>query len=71
VPSKLQEFVAEMQAAGREMVKDVRATAHEAYFGQPEHPGELGAPLNPLQREVYEQKHDAQPQKDGPEMQME
>ncbi len=65
------EFIAELQAMSREAAKDVRATAHETYFGQPEHAQEIGTPMNPLPREVYEQKHDIEPQNDGPEMQME
>ncbi|OWK35152.1 hypothetical protein [Fimbriiglobus ruber] len=54
---KLQEFLAEMKAMGREAVKDVRQTVHEAYFGAPEHAPEPGAPLNKTARETYEEKH--------------
>ncbi|OWK42371.1 hypothetical protein [Fimbriiglobus ruber] len=54
---KLQEFLAEMKAMGREAVKDVRQTVHEAYFGAPEHAPEPGAPMNKLPRETYEEKH--------------
>ncbi len=38
---------AELKAMGRESIKDIRATLHETYFGQPEHMSELGTPLNP------------------------
>jgi hypothetical protein len=38
---------AELKAMGREAIKDIRGTLHESYFGQAEHTGELGAPLNP------------------------
>ena len=38
---------AELKAMGREAIKDVRATLHETYFGQPEHMSEAGSPLNP------------------------
>lgn len=38
---------AQLKAMGREAVKDVRATLHETYFGQPEHMSEMGTPLNP------------------------
>lgn len=38
---------AELKAMAREAVKDIRGTIHETFFGSPEHPGELGTPLNP------------------------
>lgn len=38
---------AELKAMGREAVKDIRGTLHQTYFGQPEHMGEMGTPLNP------------------------
>lgn len=38
---------AEIKAMGREGLKDIRATLHETYFGQPEHMSEPGSPLNP------------------------
>lgn len=38
---------AELKAMGREAVKDIRGTLHQSYFGQPEHMGEMGTPLNP------------------------
>jgi hypothetical protein len=38
---------AELKAMGREAVKDIRGTLHQAYFGQPEHMSEMGTPLNP------------------------
>lgn len=38
---------AELKAMGREALKDVRGTLHQAYFGQPEHISEMGTPLNP------------------------
>lgn len=38
---------AELKAMGREGIKDIRATLHETYFGQPEHMSEAGSPLNP------------------------
>ncbi len=38
---------AELKAMGREAVKDVRGTIHQSFFGQPEHPSEMGTPLNP------------------------
>lgn len=54
----MKEFLAQMEAAGREAVKDVRATVHEIYSGRPEHAAEVGAPGNVLQREAYEAKHE-------------
>jgi hypothetical protein len=48
----------------REAINDVRQTVEEVYFDKPEHAMEPGTPMNPTQREVYEQKHEAQPQKD-------
>ncbi|WP_437193975.1 hypothetical protein [Planctomicrobium sp. SH527] len=38
---------AELKAMGREAIKDIRGTLHQAYFGQPEHMSEMGTPLNP------------------------
>lgn len=38
---------AEIKAMGREAIKDIRATLHQSYFGQPEHMPEQGTPLNP------------------------
>lgn len=38
---------AELKAMGREAIKDIRGTLHEAYFGKPEHMSEMGTPLNP------------------------
>ena|SRR5581483_6898954 len=43
---------AEFSAIGREMLKDVRETMHQTFFGQREGPGEPGAPLNPTMQEV-------------------
>jgi len=43
---------AELKAMGREGVKDIRATLHETYFGQPEHMSEAGSPLNPTPQMV-------------------
>lgn len=40
-------FVAQIQAMGREAMKDIRGTVHETFFGKPEHASELGTPLNP------------------------
>jgi hypothetical protein len=37
----------ELNAIGREAIKDIRNTVHEAFFGRPETPGEPGTPLNP------------------------
>jgi hypothetical protein len=42
----------------REAINDVRGGVHEAYFGTHEHAMEPGTPMNPTQREVYEQKHE-------------
>jgi hypothetical protein len=39
----------QLAAMGREMVKDVRASVHESFFGRPEHAPEGGAPGNPTQ----------------------
>ena len=68
--SKLNEFFAEVNAMAREAVKDVRQTANEVYFGKGEHAAEMGAPLNPLPRETYEQKHQIEPEK-GRDIEME
>lgn len=38
---------AELKAMGREAIKDIRGTLHQAYFGLQEHPSEMGTPLNP------------------------
>jgi hypothetical protein len=43
-------------AIGREAIKDVRGTVNQVFFGQAEGVGEPGAPLNPLQSEVAEQR---------------
>lgn len=42
----------ELKAMGREAIKDVRATAHETFFGKHEHASEIGTPLNPPSYEV-------------------
>jgi hypothetical protein len=42
----------ELAAMMREMIKDLRNTQHEVFFGQPERSGEPGAPLNPTQGEI-------------------
>jgi hypothetical protein len=42
-------FGGEFDAMFREMVKDIRQTAHESFYGRGEHAGEIGAPLNPTQ----------------------
>jgi len=39
----------QLVAMGREMVKDVRSTVHESFFGRPEHAAEQGSPGNPTQ----------------------
>lgn len=39
----------QLAAMGREMVKDVRASVHESFFGRPEHAPEQGSPGNPTQ----------------------
>lgn len=41
-------------AISRELVKDVRQTFEEVFFGHHEHHGELGAPLNPLYSDLAE-----------------
>lgn len=43
---------AELKAMGRESVKDIRATLHETYFGQPEHMSEMGVPMSPTPQMV-------------------
>jgi hypothetical protein len=43
---------AELKAIGREAIKDVRATVHQTFFGQPEHMAEMGTPLNPTPQVV-------------------
>ncbi len=43
---------AELAAMGREMIKDVRGTLMESYFGKPEHASEPGTPLSPTMQEV-------------------
>lgn len=52
--AKLPKFSAELEAMGREVVKDIRGTLHQAFFNQPEHPGEPGTPLNPTPQLVTE-----------------
>jgi hypothetical protein len=52
-------------AMGREAIKDVRNTLHETYFGQGEHGGEPGAPLNPTQGEIAAARQE-DPQLYGP-----
>lgn len=42
----------ELKSMVREGVKDIRATLHESYFGQPEHAPEMGTPLNPTPQET-------------------
>jgi hypothetical protein len=39
----------QLAAMGREIVKDVRASVHESFFGRPEHAAEQGSPGNPTQ----------------------
>lgn len=39
----------QLAAMGREMVKDVRSSVHESFFGRPEHAAEPGTPGNPTQ----------------------
>jgi hypothetical protein len=51
---KLPKFGAELEALGREMVKDIRGTIHQAFFNQPEHASEPGTPLNPTPQLVTE-----------------
>ena len=48
---------AELGAMGREGIKDIRQTLNEAFFGAGEHAPELGTPLNPVQREVFDARH--------------
>jgi hypothetical protein len=60
----LEQVAAEVKPIAREMINDTRSTAHEMYFGQSEHAMEPGTPMNPTQREVYEQKHDVEKQPD-------
>jgi hypothetical protein len=67
---RLDETISEIKAMGRELTKDVRQTVNEVYSGKGEHASELGTPLNPLQRETYEEKHRSEPEKD-PEIEME
>jgi hypothetical protein len=62
--SKLNEFLAEVKAMGRELTKDVRQTVNEVYFEKGEHAPEPGAPLNKLPRETYEEKHKSESEKD-------
>lgn len=47
---------AELKAMTREMIKDVRGTIHESFFGRPEGPGEPGAPLNHTQAEISQDR---------------
>ncbi len=47
---------AELKAMGREAIKDVRNTLHEAFFGQREGMGEPGAPLNYTQAEISQDR---------------
>jgi hypothetical protein len=58
----MKEFLAELSVMAREAANDVRGTVHEAYFGSPEHASAVGTPMNPLQREVYDEKHNGSPQ---------
>jgi hypothetical protein len=44
----------------REAFNDARNTVHEIYTGTPERPPEPGTPMAPTQREVYEQKQEAE-----------
>jgi hypothetical protein len=80
---KLPKAGAELEAMGREMVKDIRGTIHQAVFGQPEHPSEPGTPLNPTPqlvtegltgKDIYgrgkEANKDAQKTREGPELDM-
>jgi hypothetical protein len=43
---------AEVNAMGREAIKDVRNTIHQAFFGKQEGMSEPGTPLNPTPQEV-------------------
>jgi hypothetical protein len=47
---------AELSAMTREMVKDVRNTIHQFFFGRSEGAGEPGAPLNPTMQEVTQSR---------------
>lgn len=46
-----------IKASAREAVKDVRSTIMDAFFGQKEGLGEPGAPLNPTQGEIAEERN--------------
>jgi hypothetical protein len=50
----------ELAAMGREALKDVRQTINEIVFGQGEHAPEMGTPLNPVQREIFDARHQEQ-----------
>ena len=52
--AKLPKLGAELEAMGREMVKDIRGTIHQAFFNQMEHNSEPGTPLNPTPQLVTE-----------------
>ena len=45
-----------LKAMGREAVKDIRSSFMEVFFGQKEGFGEPGAPLNPTQGEVADDR---------------
>ncbi len=52
--AKLPKLGAELEALGREMVKDIRGTIHQAFLNQPEHASESGTPLNPTPQLITE-----------------
>lgn len=51
----------ELAAMGREGLKDIRQTMNEAFFGVGEHAPEMGTPLNPVQREIFDARHQEPP----------
>lgn len=52
----VQDLAATAPALAREAVNDVRSTVHQAFWGQPEAAPGVGTPMNPTQREIYEEK---------------
>jgi hypothetical protein len=73
------ELVGELEAMGREAVKDIRGTIHQAFFNQPEHASEPGTPLSPTPqlvtesltgKDIYGRSKDAEKTKEGPELDM-
>ena len=52
--ARLPKLGAELEAMGREMVKDFRGTLHQAFFNQIEHNSEPVTPLNPTPQIVTE-----------------